>query len=477
MNVFSFLFWFFLVLVFICYYLPFYKKQIYQNSVLLLASTVFYCVFSLQFYLLLVGSSVIIYLLTSYAHKHKYLRIYNYISLIPICVLLLFKYLDFFVGQFSTLVNAIGFQTTWTSLNLILPLGISFYSFKQLCYIFDLRNGKITSPGTLLDFLNYVMLFNTITAGPIDRPNSIFGQFAKYRIFNFDLAKDGLTQVIWGVFKKIVIADVLAILVDEVWSDYYNYASICLITSAVLYSFQIYFDFSGYSDIAIGIGKLLGLRNMQNFRYPYFSRTVSEFWRRWHISLTSWFTEYIYIPLGGSYLGKSRRIVNTLIVFLISGLWHGANWTFIIWGGYHGLLFIPNILANKKADKREITKLSIKVLIKVLYKMFVVFVLVTLGWMMFRSPSLVDFYCYLVKCFSLSPFEGIMFGIKKVHCVSLFLLAFVMYLEWKNRHYEYALEGLAKINSYKYSVVFSLLLILISLYLNVGGGEFIYANF
>ena len=404
--------------------------------------------------------------------KRKIKLYFNIAICLPIGMLLTFKYLNFFGEQFCSFINMFGCTTNWATIHLILPLGISFYSFKQLCYIIDLKKKKI-SHGNIFCFLNYILLFNTITAGPIDRPKHIFDQLRNQRSFNYELARDGITQIVWGFFKKITIADVFALLVDEAWQNYDNLSPLYLILCSILYSFQIYFDFSGYSDIAIGIGKLLGLRHMQNFRFPYFARSISEFWRRWHISLTSWFTEYIYIPLGGSYYGKVRKAFNTLIVFAVSGLWHGANWTFILWGIYHGALFVPSIITNKKASKNEIEILTFKMILKI----GMVFLLVTLGWMLFRAPSVNDFVGYIDRIVSCRQIEGAFGGIKKVHCVSMILFLIAIFVEWKNRLYEYGLQKMSQRFKYKWYIVIPSLLILIFLFLNVGGGEFIYANF
>lgn len=473
MNIFSLSFLIFLFVILVLYYLPILKRKNYQNYILLVGSSIFYIAFSFKFYILLLVSNLVIYYLMNSVYENSSKINYGIAICIPVGMLLVFKYLNFFGEQYCLFVDELwGGKVNWTTVHLVLPLGISFYSFKQLCYIIDLKKKKISN-GKVFDFLNYILLFNTITAGPIDRPKCIFGQIQNRRNFNYELAKDGLTQIIWGFFKKIAIADVVALLVDEAWKNYDSLSPLFLICCAFLYSFQIYFDFSGYSDIAIGIGKLFGLRHMQNFRFPYFARTVSEFWRRWHISLTSWFTEYIYIPLGGSYHGKIKKAINTLIVFAVSGLWHGANWTFILWGVYHGTLFVPSIIANKKTAKNDIDKLTFKII----FNIVMVFTLMTFGWMMFRAPSINDFLCYVERMVSCTQMNGAFSEIKKVHCVSFFLLVITICLEWKNRLYEYGIQKLSNETSYKWYIVVPSLLTLIFLFMNVGGGEFIYANF
>ncbi len=473
MNIFSLTFLVFLFFILVLYYLPILKRKNYQNYILLIASSVFYIAFSFQFYILLLVSSLVIYYLMNSNYEKSSKINYVIAICIPIGMLVIFKYLNFFGEQFCLFVGALwGGKVSWTTVHLVLPLGISFYSFKQLCYIIDLKKNKIHNR-SIFDYLNYILLFNTITAGPIDRPKCIFEQIQNRRNFNYELVKDGMTQIVWGFFKKIAIADVIALLVDDAWENYDSLSPLLLLFCAFLYSFQIYFDFSGYSDIAIGVGKLIGLRHMQNFRFPYFARTVSEFWRRWHISLTSWFTEYIYIPLGGSYHGRIRKAINTLVVFTVSGLWHGANWTFILWGIYHGLLFIPGIIANKKAAKNDIDKLTLKIM----FNIIMIFVLITFGWMLFRAPSLSDFLCYVERIVSCSQMNVSFSAIKKVHCVSIILLVITICIEWKYRLYEYGIQKFSQNSSYKWYFVIPSLLTLIFLFMNVGGGEFIYANF
>ena len=261
---------------------------------------------------------------------------------INVGILALFKYYNFFVGSFADLF---GLQNSILSLKLVLPLGISFFTFQAISYVVDVYKRKI-EPTNLVDCLLYVGFFPKLLAGPIERPTNLIPQIQKPRVFEYDLAVDGCRQMLWGLFKKVVIADNAALYVNQVYGDYSNQSGSTLLLAAILYSIQIYGDFSGYSDMAIGTAKLLGFRFRDNFLFPYFSRNMNEFWRWWHISLNTWFVDYVYIPLGGSRNGKWHTIRNIMVVFLLSGLWHGADWSFVAWGAYHGLLLALLILLN-----------------------------------------------------------------------------------------------------------------------------------
>lgn len=302
-------------------------------------------------------------------------------------ILAIFKYYDFFVSEFGALF---GISTESLLLRIILPVGISFYTFQALSYSIDVYRGNIKPTKDIIAFFAFISFFPQMVAGPIERATNLLPQFLQKRTFSYEQGVDGMRQILWGLFKKIVIADNCAMYVDQVWATYDTQSGSTLLLAAILFTFQIYGDFSGYSDIAIGTAKLFGIKLMRNFNNPYFSRDIAEFWRRWHISLTSWFRDYVYIPLGGNRQGLCRTIVNTLIVFLICGLWHGANWTYLVWGLYNVLLFLPLILLGKSKRYKDAPLVW-----KQLPQMLITFILVTLGWIIFRAPSLADAWGYV----------------------------------------------------------------------------------
>ena len=264
--------------------------------------------------------------------------------LINIGILAVFKYYNFFIQSLSYLLSQFGIHLDFITINIILPVGISFYTFQALSYTIDVYRGDIKASHNIISFFAYISFFPQLVAGPIERSTNLLPQFSSIRTFKYETAIDGLRQMLWGFFKKIVVADNCAAGVNHVFAEIDSLDSISLFYGALMFSMQIYGDFSGYSDIAIGTSKIFGIKLMRNFNYPYFSRDIAEFWRKWHISLTTWFRDYLYIPMGGSRYGKLKSIKNTLIIFLTSGLWHGANWTFLLWGAYHALLFIPLLI-------------------------------------------------------------------------------------------------------------------------------------
>lgn len=303
-------------------------------------------------------------------------------------ILATFKYYDFFVTEFITTFFAESAQPSLLhsfTLKVILPVGISFYTFQALSYSIDVFRGNIKPTRDIIAFFAFISFFPQLVAGPIERATNLLPQFLQKRTFSYEQGVDGMRQILWGLFKKIVVADNCATFVDQVWATYDTQSGSTLLLAAILFTFQIYGDFSGYSDIAIGTAKLFGIKLMRNFNNPYFSRDIAEFWRRWHISLTSWFRDYVYIPMGGNRQGLSRTIFNTLVVFLICGLWHGANWTYLVWGLYNVLLFLPLILLGKSKRYKDAPLAW-----KQLPQMLLTFVLITIGWIIFRAPSLAD---------------------------------------------------------------------------------------
>jgi D-alanyl-lipoteichoic acid acyltransferase DltB (MBOAT superfamily) len=362
------------------------------------------------------------------------------------------------------------------TLNIILPVGISFYTFQALSYSIDVYQKKIPACRDMVSFFAYISFFPQLVAGPIERATNLLPQFYKPRTFNYSIATDGCRQMLWGFFKKMVIADNCAKAVNLIWQGYEYYTGFALLVGGILFSFQIYGDFSGYSDIAIGTARLFGFNLMRNFRYPYFSRDIAEFWRRWHISLTTWFRDYIYIPLGGSRCSKWKVMRNTLIIFLVSGLWHGANWTFIAWGAYHAVLFFPLMifgLNRKYTDEVACGKLLPS--IKESAQMLITFILAVIGWIIFRAESIGQAWDYLSRICSSSLFSiSLPYGKKP-----LLLICIMILIEWFNRSKDFPLHNLSY-GIFKHCwvrVVFYYILIMITLIASGSQETFIYFQF
>lgn len=346
----------FLPIVFFLYWLVFNRSVKLQNLFIVLVSYLFYGWWDWRFLFLIAFTSFCSWLsgllIERYRNEGKKSRNISIANIVlNLLILGIFKYYNFFVQSFSELFHC---NTDHLLLNVILPVGISFYTFQALSYSIDVFREKIKPTRDIIEFFAYVSFFPQLVAGPIERATNLLPQFQKQRTFNYDQAADGMRQILWGLFKKIVIADNCAIIVNDTFGAFQSCTGSQLLIAAVMFAFQIYGDFSGYSDIAIGTSKLFGISLMRNFNVPYFSRDIAEFWRRWHISLTTWFRDYIYIPLGGSHCTKAKIIRNTFVIFLVSGLWHGANWTFLAWGAYHAILFLPLILLGKNRKYRDI---------------------------------------------------------------------------------------------------------------------------
>ena len=354
--------------------------------------------------------------------------------LINLLILGVFKYYNFFAESFVTASSRLGVTLHPVTLQLVLPVGISFYTFQALSYTIDVYRRKLKATNDILSFFAFISFFPQLVAGPIERATNLLPQFQKSRKFDYTTAVDGTKQILWGLFKKMVIADNCADIVDKVWADYSQHSSLMLIIAAVLFSFQIYGDFSGYSDIAIGTGKLFGIRLLRNFNLPYFSRSVAEFWKRWHISLNTWFVDYVYIPLGGSREGKWNTFRNTFVIFFLSGLWHGANWTYVSWGVYHAALFLPMVLMGKRKKYTDVvaqnsTLPSLHELVQVIST----FILVAFGWIIFRANSISDFVAYVTNIYSNICIHDEIEGGK-----ALFFIGVLLLVEWANRRREHA---------------------------------------
>ncbi|WP_147299180.1 MBOAT family O-acyltransferase, partial [Winogradskyella eximia] len=386
----SFEYLIFLPTVFLLYWFVFNKHLKLQNLFLLVISYVFYGWWDWRFLALIAFSSFVDYnigLRLDRTQEQRKRKLLLYISmLVNLGFLGYFKYYNFFIDNFKLAFESIGINMHLSSLQIILPVGISFYTFQTMSYTIDVYRKKLEPTKNVIEFFAYVSFFPQLVAGPIERAKNLLPQFKVKRKFSYDLASDGMRQILWGLFKKMVIADNCAVYVNQIFDAPQDYNSPTLILGAVLFAFQIYGDFSGYSDIAIGTAKLFGFNLMQNFATPYFSRDIAEFWRRWHISLSTWFRDYVYIPLGGSKGGKWMKVRNTFIIFLVSGFWHGANWTFIVWGFLNALFFLPLLLTNNNRNHIDVVA-SNKMLpsIKEIFQIGVTFVLTCFAWIFFRA--------------------------------------------------------------------------------------------
>jgi len=402
----------FLPIVFFLYWFVFQRNLKLQNFFLITSSYFFYAWWDWRFLFLITITSISSWSLGllmqkvdngNFVNKYfftsrKFLNICNIV--INVSILGFFKYYNFFAESFIEAFSLFGKELNITTLKIIIPLGISFYTFQALSYSIDVYRRKIEATKDIISFFSFISFFPQLFAGPIERATTLLPQFFKKRNFDHNLAIDGTRQILWGLFKKIAIADSCAIYANEIFNNYENLSGGILLIGAISFAVQIYADFSGYSDIAIGTAKLFGFKLIRNFNYPYFSRDIGEFWRRWHISLTSWFRDYIYIPMGGSRVSNWKILRNIFTIFLISGLWHGAGWTFVVWGIFHALLFLPLILTkNNRIYPDTIAKNRLLPNLKEFGQMNLTFILVLIGWVFFRSQSIIDSFNYFCNIF------------------------------------------------------------------------------
>ena len=439
----------FLPIVFLLYWFVFdrfiskSKHQLkLQNAFVVAASYVFYGWWDWRFLLLIAFTSFCSWgsgLLIGKAETKGKAKRWMWLNIVlNLGILALFKYYDFFVTEFAHLFHV---STEGLLLKVILPVGISFYTFQALSYSIDVYRGKIAPTKDIVAFFAFISFFPQLVAGPIERATNLLPQFLKKREFRYDNAVDGMRQILWGLFKKIVVADNCAVYVDQVFSTYAEQSGSTLLMAAIFFTFQIYGDFSGYSDIAIGTAKLFGIKLMRNFNVPYFSRDIAEFWRRWHISLTTWFRDYVYIPLGGSRVSKSKVVRNTFIIFLVSGFWHGANWTFIAWGAYHAILFLPLILTGKNRKyTNQVAEGRFLPTLKEIGQILLTFFLAVIGWIIFRSATISDSVHYIVGLCDAS-----LFSVPWMKTVNSFVLLvgsilMMIVIEWLQRNNEHGLS-------------------------------------
>jgi len=438
----------FFVIVFALYYFVFKEIIKAQNGLLLVASYVFYAYANWKILPLLLLTTAVFYglgIAVSEAKTDKRKSLYTLFGVVfGIGALLYFKYFNFFISSFKSMFEAFGLQSNLHTFNIILPIGISFYTFRLLSYIIDIQRGKIMPTRNIIDFAAYVAFFPCILAGPIDRPATLIPQLQRKRVFNYPLAVDGMRQILWGLFKKVMVADYCANYVNKAFETYHDQSGITLLSAVIFYSFQLYADFSGYSDMVIGLSKLLGFRVTKNFDYPFFAQNIAEYWRKWHISLTSWLTDYIFMPLNVKWRdwGKWGMIAAIIVNFLICGFWHGANWTFVVWGFYHGLLFIPLILSGAMYKKKKLETYQWGFpKFNVLFNILLTFGLVTLGNILFRADSLKEAFEYMGGIVNLHSFFHV--SIEKallLRCV--LLIPCMVIVEWIGRKDQFGLEKL-----------------------------------
>ena len=443
----SFEFAIFLPIVFLLYWFAVNKNLRLQNVFLLVASYIFYGWWDWRFLSLIMISTVVDYTVGLELKRNNSRKIRKALLIISLMVNLgllgVFKYYNFFLDSLYDVIPGLKAIMGFNTLQIVLPVGISFYTFQTLSYTIDVYKRKIEPTTNFIAFATFVAFFPQLVAGPIERATHLLPQFLSKRIFNYENAVDGMRQILWGLFKKIVIADNCAETANLIFNNSGEYGGSTLLLGAVFFAFQIYGDFSGYSDIAIGTAKLFGINLMRNFAFPYFSRDVAEFWRRWHISLSTWFRDYLYIPLGGSRGNKFEQIRNIFIIFTVSGFWHGANWTFIIWGILNAIYFLPLLLSKKNRKNIEtIAKDRSFPTIKELFNMVLTFTLIVFAWIFFRAENISHAIQYISNIFSLSLFNIPDFQGRGKAFVTLLLLSFFIVVEWNGRKQRYALQKL-----------------------------------
>jgi len=431
----------FLPIVFLLYWFVFQRNLKLQNLFLLVVSYIFYGWWDWRFLSLVAFSSFVDFFVgvglktQDDPKKRKMLLITS--VLVNLGFLAFFKYYNFFAENFVEAFTLLGKPLDIYSLNIILPVGISFYTFQTLSYSIDVYNRKLEPTTDIVSFLAFVSFFPQLVAGPIERATNLLPQFYEKRKFDYSKSVDGMRQILWGLFKKIVIADNAATVVNDIFHNYQNLNGSLLLIGAIFFAFQIYGDFSGYSDIAIGTSRLFGFTLMKNFAFPYFSRDIAEFWRRWHISLSTWFRDYLYFPLGGSRGGLGMKIRNTFIIFIVSGFWHGANWTFMVWGALNAIYFLPLLLAKKNRNNLDVAAQgSYFPSVKEFIQIGVTFTLTIIAWVFFRAANVTEAVLYLNQMFSSSLFSMPNYMPGKV---MIFIILFTL-VEWLQRDKEHALQ-------------------------------------
>ncbi len=468
----------FLPIVFLLYWFVVNRNLREQNLLLLIASYVFYGWWDWRFLSLIVFSSLVDFFIGKSLRneeKQSKRKLLLWTSIIVnLGFLGFFKYYNFFLENFIDAFKFFGHDIGASSLNIILPVGISFYTFQTLSYTIDVYRKKLEPTSDIIEFAAFVSFFPQLVAGPIERASNLLPQFYKKREFQIHQAIDGLRQILWGLFKKVVIADNCAEYANLMFNSSDAYGGSSLLLGAIFFSFQIYGDFSGYSDIAIGTARLFGFDLMRNFAFPYFSRDIAEFWRRWHISLSTWFRDYLYIPLGGSKGGTAMKVRNTFIIFIVSGFWHGANWTFIFWGALNALYFLPLLLLNRNRNNLEIIA-SGKYLpsLRDGLSMLLTFAITVLAWIFFRADNLAHAFGYIANIFDNSLLSMPELFPRK----TLLLVGFFLFIEWIGREHQFAIAKIGLKWNRIFRWGFYYLLIIMILIFSGKQQEFIYFQF
>lgn len=439
----SFEFVFFFIAFYVLYWFVFNRNIKWQNLLLLTGGYVFYGAWDIRFLFLLMASTLNDYTMALLIERSNVLskkKLFLGLSIFAnLGMLVYFKYANFFIDSFNTLMQKFGIESSLPILNVILPIGISFYTFQSLAYVITVYRGNMKATKDFISFSAFICFFPQLVAGPIERPNFLLSQFFKKREFNYDNAILASKQIVWGFFKKLVIADMCAENVNYIFNHYTELNASLLVLGAIYFAFQIYCDFSGYSDIALGTAKLLGFDLTVNFKTPYFSSSVGEFWNRWHITLSNWFKDYVYVPLGGGKVSTLKRYRNVLIVFLLSGFWHGANWTFIIWGGLNALFMI-----GEQTLWKPIVALKEKGKIFKLGNIVLTFTLVTIAWIFFRSENLFQATDYIKHICSSTLIASP--GNPNLKITALFFIVALLVIDYINRkeYFQFIWAGFPK---------------------------------
>lgn len=475
----------FFIVIFFVYYYPLRNSSPSQNGLLLAGSYFFYGSASIQLLPVLIVSTLVFYTLGLAIHRVKSERKSSFLTtlgvLLGVGILIYFKYLNFFIDSFAEVFKIMGLNVQLSTFSILLPIGISFFTFRLISYVIEIYRGKMEPTKDLVAFATYIAFFPTLLSGPIDRPNTFIPQLHKKRMFDYSLAVDGCRQILWGLFKKMVLADNLAVFTDQVWGNIPGSSASTLVVAAVFYSFQIYTDFSAYSDMAIGMGKIMGFSITKNFNYPYFATNVADFWRRWHISLTSWLTDYVFMPLNVRFRnwGNWGIILAIIINMVVVGMWHGANWTFAVFGLYNGLLFIPLILSGSffKKKKQKVGKYGLPA-VSDLIRMVGTFMLVTFGLVVFRAKNTAEAINYIDGIFSSSLLSTPVFeSMGRVISTVILLMVFIV-IEWLTRDKEYAIGTLeVKFKRPFRWAMYAFLIFLIGMYMATEESPFIYFQF
>lgn len=482
MNFTSIDFAIFLPIVFVLYWFVFSNNIRLQNLTIVISSFIFYGWWDWRFLSLIVISIFVDYMVGIGLSKHNNIRKRKIIlSLSIICnlgFLAFFKYYNFFLDNFILAFEFFGTKIRASTLSVILPVGISFYTFQTLSYSIDVYKRKLKPTKDFIAFSAFVSFFPQLVAGPIERASNLLPQFYKRRSFEYSNAVIGMQQIFWGLFKKLVIADNCAQFANEIFEKSSELNGSTLLLGAFLFTFQIYGDFSGYSDIAIGTSRLFGFNLMQNFNYPYFSRDIAEFWRRWHISLSTWFRDYLYIPLGGSRGTTRLRIRNTFLIFLLSGLWHGANWTYVVWGTLNAVYFLPLLLTNRNRNNLGIvSKGKLIPTLKDFLSILITFGLTMIAWIFFRAENIGHAVNYIQGIISPSLFMLPEISNQMDFVITIFFIVSLLIIEWKGRELSFPIENLGADWPQSIRLIIYTIFFTVTLLLSGSEQDFIYFQF